>query len=410
MSSDLSIRVSGLSKSYRLRHSPDRADTLVGQAVQKLRHPLASRSTRDDFLALDDVSFDIRPGDVLGIVGRNGAGKSTLLKVLTRITYPSSGRVDIWGRVGSLLEVGTGFHPDLTGRENIYLNGSTLGMTSREVRARFEEIVDFAGVEQFLDTPVKRYSSGMYVRLAFAVAAHLEADILLVDEVLAVGDAEFQERCLGKMRDVAGTGRTVILVSHQLQSVRALCTRGIVLQKGQVTFDGGSEAAVRAHLASYEELSHLHAVPESRPGSGLVRARSAQPAHPSFAVEETKTFHISIDALGYSGSQYYLGLHLLNEDGIEILQLDSRLVGWWGSDRARSDVEVRISSPWLKPGRYRVDVFVCGTGQGVFDEWEGACFFRVDPVLPYAHSNTPDGNARGVVFAQYEIESRECRP
>jgi lipopolysaccharide transport system ATP-binding protein len=198
----------------------------------------------DDFWALRDVSFDIQEGDVVGIIGGNGAGKSTLLKVLSRITEPTSGEARIRGRVASLLEVGTGFHPELSGRENIFLNGTILGMSKGEVKAKFDEIVDFSGIEKFIDTPVKRYSSGMYVRLAFAVAAHLDPEIMIVDEVLAVGDGEFQKKCLGKMKSIHESGRTVLFVSHQLNMLTSLCTRGIVLKQGSVTFDGAVDEAV----------------------------------------------------------------------------------------------------------------------------------------------------------------------
>jgi len=192
----------------------------------------------DDFWALRDVSFDVQQGEVLGIIGRNGAGKSTALKIISRITPPTAGRVELYGRIGSLLEVGTGFHGDLTGRENIYLNGTILGMRKWEIDRKFDEIVAFAGVEAFIDTPVKRYSSGMYMRLAFAVAAHLDTEILLVDEVLAVGDLEFQRKCLGKMDEVARTGRTVLFVSHNMAVMRRLCGRGILLDRGRVVASG----------------------------------------------------------------------------------------------------------------------------------------------------------------------------
>ncbi|MCS6771601.1 MAG: ABC transporter ATP-binding protein [Kiritimatiellae bacterium] len=203
--------------------------------------------------ALDGVSFQVAPGEAVGLIGHNGAGKSTLLKILSRITDPTSGEAFLRGRVGSLLEVGTGFHPDLTGRENIFMSGILLGMRRQEVKARFDEIVDFAGVEPFIDTPVKRYSSGMFVRLAFSVAAHLETEILLVDEVLAVGDLEFQRKCLGKMDSVARSGRTILFVSHNLASVRSLCSRGIVLRKGRIQFDGAAGDAVNAYMQSYAE-------------------------------------------------------------------------------------------------------------------------------------------------------------
>src|SRR6266446_5215879 len=197
--------------------------------------------------ALDDVSFEVKRGEVVGIIGRNGAGKSTLLKILSRITKPTKGHAEIHGRVASLLEVGTGFHPELTGRENIYLNGAILGMTRAEIKKKFDEIVAFAEVERFLDTPVKRYSSGMHVRLAFAVAAHLEPEILVVDEVLAVGDVEFQKKCLGKMDEVAGHGRTVLFVSHNMQTLSALCSRGLVLSQGKAIADSSMEEAIAAY-------------------------------------------------------------------------------------------------------------------------------------------------------------------
>lgn len=250
MSNDTVIRATGLGKRYTIGHqSTDRQATLR----DAISHNLANfaRTTRDmlrgkpiiagdeieEFWALRDLNFEIKRGDVVGIIGRNGAGKSTLLKVLSRITEPSEGRVEIRGRVASLLEVGTGFHPELTGRENIFLNGAILGMTRGEIRLKFDEIVAFAGVEKFLDTPVKRYSSGMYVRLAFSVAAHLEPEILIVDEVLAVGDMEFQQKCLGKMQDVASTGRTVLFVSHNMATIESLCQRCLVLSGGAVAFD-----------------------------------------------------------------------------------------------------------------------------------------------------------------------------
>jgi lipopolysaccharide transport system ATP-binding protein len=216
--------------------------------VRALRHRGSEHTEPDRIWALDDVSFDVRRGEVLGLVGANGAGKSTLLKVLSRITDPSKGQVTIRGRVGSLLEVGTGFHPELTGRENIFLNGTILGMRRSEIVSHFDEIIDFSGVERFLDTPVKRYSSGMQVRLAFAVAAHLQPEILLVDEVLAVGDAEFQQKCLGKMQDVTQAGRTVIFVSHNLAAVRSLCPRALVLEHGRLVFDGDTPAAIERYL------------------------------------------------------------------------------------------------------------------------------------------------------------------
>lgn len=259
--SDIVIRTEGLSKKYLIgHHRQERYTALRDVAVKALKHwartgmdvargrQLVAGDQVEDFWALKDVSFELKRGDVVGIVGRNGAGKSTLLKILSRITEPSAGRVEIRGRVASLLEVGTGFHLELTGRENIYLNGAILGMKHAEIRRKFDEIVAFSEVEKFLDTPVKRYSSGMYVRLAFAVAAHLEPEILVVDEVLAVGDAEFQQKCLGKMKHVAGQGRTVLFVSHNLAAVRALCNRGLLLDGGKIASDDSVEVVARHYI------------------------------------------------------------------------------------------------------------------------------------------------------------------
>ncbi len=257
-SNDLAVSVRGLSKSYVIAHNSGRPTNFREAIVDRLRHPLGNgRDRTETFWALKDVEFDIQRGEVVGIIGRNGAGKSTLLKTLCRITTPTSGVIDIYGRVASLLEVGTGFHPELTGRENVFLNGSILGMSRREIKRKFDEIVEFSGVEKFLDTPVKRYSSGMYVRLAFAVAAHLDPEILIVDEVLAVGDAQFQRKCLGKMEEITeGQGRTILFVSHNMASINQLCGRGILLRDGQVAFDGPAADAVQGYfkLLSPEEL------------------------------------------------------------------------------------------------------------------------------------------------------------
>lgn len=240
------ISVEGLGKSYTIRHEGQTHYKSLREEIFKLPSRLLRRGgqSREEFWALRDVSFDIMPGDRVGIIGRNGAGKSTLLKLLSRITEPTTGRIILRGRVASLLEVGTGFHPELTGRENIYLNGAILGMSRAEVRRKFDEIVDFAGVEKFLDTPVKRYSSGMYVRLAFAVAAHLEPEILIVDEVLAVGDMDFQKKCLGKMEDIGNEGRTLLFVCHQMPMIESLCQRCLLMEGGRLVMDGVTAEAV----------------------------------------------------------------------------------------------------------------------------------------------------------------------
>lgn len=247
------IQVEGLSKKYQIKHQAGGAQyKTLRETITDMPKRLFSprpKESREEFWALNDVSFDIMPGERVGIIGRNGAGKSTLLKLLSRITEPTKGKITLRGRVASLLEVGTGFHAELTGRENIFLNGAILGMHRSEIQRKFDEIVDFSGVEKFLDTPVKRYSSGMYVRLAFAVAAHLEPEILIVDEVLAVGDAEFQKKCMGKMEEVSqGQGRTILFVSHNMAAVRQLCERGILLEGGVVTFAGAMDETLRRYI------------------------------------------------------------------------------------------------------------------------------------------------------------------
>jgi lipopolysaccharide transport system ATP-binding protein len=274
------ITVEGISKLYRIGELQSAYGTLrdsiaaTGRRLVRREH----KQHFEEIWALRDVSFELGEGGVLGVIGRNGAGKSTLLRILTRITTPTEGRATIRGRVGSLLEVGTGFHPELTGRENVFLNGSVLGMKRREIVTKFPEIVEFAGVEKFIDTPVKRYSSGMSVRLAFAVAAHLEPEVLLVDEVLAVGDAEFQRRCLGRMEDLSSSGRTVIFVSHQMQAVSQLCERAIWLDKGRVVLDGGSSEVVARYLQSGFGAGSSREWPDlaTAPGDDLVRLRSVR--------------------------------------------------------------------------------------------------------------------------------------
>jgi lipopolysaccharide transport system ATP-binding protein len=266
------IRVRELSKHYRL-------GAVQGPAYHTLRDQISdwcyaslrkvwrrsetpsARRANNSFWALRDISFDVQPGEIVGVVGRNGAGKSTFLKILSRITEPTSGRVEMYGRVGSLLEVGTGFHPELTGRENIYLNGAILGMSRREIQRKFDDIVEFAEIGRFLDTPVKRYSSGMYVRLAFAVASHLEPEILIVDEVLAVGDAQFQQKCLGRMNEVRRDGRTVLFVSHNMAAVRSLCTRALLLEKGKVVLDGGTAEVVDRYLQAGQVAESCREIP-----------------------------------------------------------------------------------------------------------------------------------------------------
>lgn len=305
MEESIAIRVSHLSKKY----------TIGTGKNNSLRHSLGDffkkrKSTTEDFMALNDVNFSINKGEVVGIIGKNGAGKSTLLKILSQITKPTEGKIEINGRIASLLEVGTGFHHELTGRENIYLNGTILGMTRKEVAEKFDEIVEFSGVGKFIDTPVKHYSSGMYVRLAFAVAAHLEPEILIIDEVLAVGDAEFQKKCLGKMQDVAGQGRTVIFVSHNMAAVKTLCTKGIVINHGQVAEIGDIQTCLDKYynLEKSESCSKVFDK-EKRPKSEFAELvsyslkNSKGEAISSFNLYEKAAIEIVFEIVEMSGAQ-----------------------------------------------------------------------------------------------------------
>lgn len=282
------IKVNKISKRYRLGLKETQADTLIGQISQAIRYPwmnlkrlreLSRFGNLDEsvFWALKDISFEVKEGEILGIIGKNGAGKSTLLKTLSQITEPTSGKIEIHGRVASLLEVGTGFHPELSGRENIYMNGTILGMTRREIDSKLDEIIDFSGVEKFIDTPVKFYSSGMKVRLGFSVAAHLDPEILIIDEVLAVGDFEFQKKCLGKMEDVSNNqGRTVLFVSHQMDAITRLCSRVLAIEEGQISYEGNPSTAVKKYLGTVENEFGARVVIELDPAKNETAIRKVE--------------------------------------------------------------------------------------------------------------------------------------
>ncbi|WP_339698760.1 polysaccharide ABC transporter ATP-binding protein [Algoriphagus aquimarinus] len=325
------IKVQNLSKRYRLGLKEKKAETLAGQVANLIKSPWQnlmrlremSRFGIEDesvFWALKDINFEVKQGEVLGIIGKNGAGKSTLLKILSQITEPTSGRIEIKGRVASLLEVGTGFHPELSGRENIYMNGTILGMTRREIDSKLDEIIDFSGVEKFIDTAVKFYSSGMKVRLGFSVAAHLEPEILIIDEVLAVGDFEFQKKCLGKMQDVAGQGRTVLFVSHQMDAITRLCTRVVLLKNGGLTYNGSPAIAVKRYLGQegseigsvvhFNEFSKSEAVAIRRIQLKSKTSILNTTADVRSEIVVSISFEISIDQLVVSP-----GINIHNENG-----------------------------------------------------------------------------------------------
>lgn len=376
----------------------------------------SAAGSTEEFWALKDVSFDIQPGDVVGIVGRNGAGKSTLLKILSRITPPTAGRITMNGRVGSLLEVGTGFHPELTGRENIFMNGSVLGMSRNEIREKFDEIVEFAGVEAFLETPVKRYSSGMQVRLAFAVAAHLEPEILVIDEVLAVGDAAFQKKCLGKMDAVAKSGRTILFVSHNMAAVESLCTHGAVLDGGELVFHGDHRDAISRYMSGLEtgSVQGRYACPaaecESSPESGLRIIEARVTSSGEYQAEGYNTgapleFHIKCRAyrtVHWPG----LGICIDNSFGQRITTLRSKfdsqhIIPDEVSGEFQFDCE--ISDLGLVPGDYAIRLELRGDGMQV-ESLENALLVRVNPSDFFGNGFKP-GKGIVVVRQRWNIRS-----
>jgi lipopolysaccharide transport system ATP-binding protein len=410
--SDLAIRVEHLSKEYvigtgRYRHHTLR-DQLTDGLTALFRPNGRPRPHKETIWALKDVSFEVRKGEVVGVIGRNGAGKSTLLKILSRITEPTSGYARIDGRVGSLLEVGTGFHPELTGRENIYLNGAILGMKKAEIDHKFEEIVAFAETEKFLDTPVKHYSSGMYVRLAFAVAAHLEPEILIVDEVLAVGDTQFQKKCLGKIQDVStGQGRTVLFVSHNMDAIRRLCSRCLLLEDGQLLAYGNTASIVAQYLSSHSHKAQQAQPREwidvslaSRTGTGEARFVAVQYSSVNEAVacrpysEGPLEFVLAVlsDSSRSIGS-IAVTLHDLN--GTRLVNADTRSIDRIIDLRKGLNlVRLKIKKLYLNPGIYRLALWLANarssqSTRGVYDYVESACEIEVINLDSQEHGLNP---------------------
>lgn len=400
------ISIRQLGKRYQIGQTDARSSyrTLRESMVQAAAAPLrrwrgAARCEKSDFWALSDVTFDVEPGEVVGVIGHNGAGKSTLLKVLSRITKPSTGEVVIHGRVGSLLEVGTGFHPELTGRENVYLNGSILGMRRHEIRRKFDEIVAFAEVERFLDMPVKRYSSGMYVRLAFAVAAHLDPEILIVDEVLAVGDQAFQKKCVGKLGDVTRQGRTVIVVSHQLAMLANLASQAVWLRAGTVYRQGPAGEILKQYAAESCAAAAERAVVDlsrhpTRPAGrrALLRQLSIfdEQMRPATSFGLGSSFSVRIDVAGIRGcSDHAAALFVRDAFGTLIGVVQSQVqseIDISGQDRAAFLCKFR--APRLLPGEYRLDVSL-GDTDGFLDRLESVATFRIEPEDIYGTGRLP---------------------
>jgi len=396
------IKVQNLGKKYIISHESNESYTalrdVISRSAKKLVQKQNADAIKEEFWALNNVSFEIKKGEAVGIVGRNGAGKSTLLKILSRITEPSLGRIEIEGRVASLLEVGTGFHPELTGRENIFLNGAILGMSRAEIRRKFDEIVNFSGVEKFLDTPVKKYSSGMYVRLAFAVAAHLEPEILVVDEVLAVGDAEFQKKCLGKMEEVSKQeGRTVLLVSHNLGSVMQLCSSAILLHKGNLVMQGNAEAVIEKYLLSDTMVSDIRN--RSLKQGQLLCVESVTMANAlggnsnEFKFDEDIFVEVKIKAadLHVKLNQYKLLITVLDGSKHKITSAETSLVS--------ESIRLKIPPQFLTRGQYSLSFIIYIPGVSQFDKIEDSMPFSIiDTGSEFYHL---EGFNYGVVFGNF---------
>jgi lipopolysaccharide transport system ATP-binding protein len=401
-----SIIVEGLSKVYEIG-ALRRETQLREQLVRLLRAPLGRRAPKELLWALQDVSFTVQEGEVVGIIGRNGAGKSTLLKILSKITYPTVGRVRARGRVAALLEVGAGFHEELTGRENIYLNGSIMGMKRKEVDAKLDAIIDFAGMERFIDTPIKRYSSGMRSRLGFAVAAHLDPDVLVVDEVLAVGDAAFQKKCISAMHDLRGGGRTVLFVSHNMAAVENLCSRGIWLASGSVQLDGPVDKVIEAYMSSFssaEGASNSLAEKDGRRGTGEVR----------FTRVEFRSLDGELQAVTRSGKSLVIRLHYSANESIEHLNFTVKVYtevgtlittgGTWhhGLDipmvpAGEGYVDLEIEALNLMPGRYYLSLML-DSWPRIYDSLEHPVYLDVEEAPIYGHTRPMHSSGHGMVF------------
>ena len=414
MNGDIAIRVEGLSKKYRIGLKEQRHETFVGAVTDWIRQPIRNfrnlrKLTRFDdgdeedvIWALRDVSFEVKRGEVVGIIGRNGAGKSTLLKILARITEPTSGRAFVNGRVGSLLEVGTGMHPELTGRENIYLSGTILGMTKAEIDKKFEEIVEFAELGKFIDTPVKRYSSGMKVRLGFAIAAHLEPEILLVDEVLAVGDAAFQKKCLGKMGDVARAGRTVLFVSHNMAAIQSICDKAMVIQNGNLIYIDDSNKAINYYMNILDSVNHT--INSNKLYNKDVEILKVTIKSNSFIKVFDKVEIEFVIRFKNKIKNVLIGIRLYNEYGVKVCSFHTREMGLLVNDiEGLTNIIIKIPRFYGAPGKYYVHFLITTTKKQDIINIENILNFEVHPKDFSGHGHIFTA-AHGILLMPYSIE------
>lgn len=398
-SKNIAIRISNLSKRYLIGKKKDGSLRGTLSSIFKM-----GNASDEEFWALKDINLDINKGDIVGVIGKNGAGKSTLLKILSQITVPTTGRIEINGRVASLLEVGTGFHPELTGRENIYLNGTILGMTRKEVASKFDEIVAFSGVEKFIDTPVKRYSSGMYVRLAFSVAAHLEPEILIIDEVLAVGDAEFQKKCLGKMKDVASEGRTVIFVSHDLGAVKALCTKGMLLQGGKKMFVGDINETISKYTQAFHSSTLRFDVSDfsKRPRGNKFAVIDAISINKSlFSPSEHLEVEILFRCIEEStvGKKIDIALFIMDELNNCLYHFNSTALDYSKTFNENNKTTFVINDLNLSKGTYTVNAHL-SSGLVEYDYVDGVVSIEMDSDSIFQNRS----NFAGKIFKTFEID------
>lgn len=395
---DYAIKISELSKKYRIGQ-------LKSTSLRESLFNFSKNKEENYFWALKDINLTIQRGEAVGIIGKNGAGKSTLLKILSKITYPTSGKVELIGRVSSLLEVGTGFHPELSGRENVFLNGTILGMRRNEIKSKFDEIVDFSGVASFIDTPIKHYSSGMKVRLAFAVAAFLEPEILIIDEVLAVGDADFQKKCLGKMEEVTGEGRTVLFVSHNMHAVKNLCSKAVLLKEGKKEMESAAATVIDYYLRNESQSTkqaYTFLNEKIRKGAQNIIFESLKFNKLNYESGEEIRFRVSIKGSGskHASGNIDFGIAVKGSNELNLIHMTNRFINkvihFNGHEKK---VDITFSNI-LKPGKYSLVLFL--RVNGIIEDWlSDVAPFEIMDSNPYGYSNTQE--ITGIIFPQYSI-------